>query len=138
MPKLSSNAHDLSRGQLALATGCNMETIRYYERVELMPSPRRSENGYRIYSEESRKRLSFILQLKSLGFSIEETKNVCALLDDDAYTCGDVHRVTVEHLGVVREKLKELRKMERRLKELAKSCREGQPPDCPIIDALYV
>ncbi len=128
---------EFTRGQLATATGCNPETIRYYENMNLMPAPRRAENGYRIYNDESRKRLSFILRLKALGFSIEETQNVFARLDNDSYECGDIHRVTLEHLAVVQGKLKDLRKMEKRLKELSNMCGQGQLPDCPIIDVLY-
>jgi len=130
------NEDEYTRGQLAKVTGCGPETIRYYEANGLLPPPQRAANGYRIYDAESRKRLSFVLQLRGLGFSIEEIRRLCSLLDNE-YTCGDIHQITIEHLGTVKEKIRELQRMQRRLKKLADSCGKGSLPDCPIIDALY-
>lgn len=133
----TQNPIEFTRGQLAQATGCGAETIRYYESNGLLPLPRRAANGYRIYDDENRKRLAFVLRLRGLGFTIEEIRRVCSLLDNENYTCGDIHEVTVEHLSAVREKIRELQKMQRQLKELADLCGQGSKPDCPIIDALY-
>lgn len=132
-----SQVREYTRGQLARVAGCGGETIRYYESNGLLPKVRRAANGYRIYDDDNRKRLSFVLQLRGLGFSIEEIMGVCALLDRDDYTCGDIHHITVDHLTTIKEKIRELRKMERRVKELADLCGAGSKPDCPIIDALY-
>jgi len=128
---------EFTRGQLAQAAGCGAETIRYYESNGLLPKPRRAANGYRIYDDESRKRLSFVLRLRGLGFTIEEIRKLCLLMDKDDYGCGDIHAITVEHLGAVKEKIRELQQMQKRLKELAEMCGKGALPDCPIIDALY-
>ncbi len=129
---------EFTRGQLARATGCGAETIRYYEGNGLLPQPMRAANGYRIYNDDTRKRLAFILRLRGLGFTIEEIRNVCTLLDDKTYTCHDIHDITIDHLETVRAKIRELQKMQRQLKSLAGLCEQGSVPDCPIIDALYV
>lgn len=137
MPRRNSELTEMTRSQLATVTNCGMGSIRYYEDIGLMPEPHRAANGYRIYNEESRKRLSFILRLRGLGFSIGNTKNVCDLLDDDAYTPRDVYEIMMTHLEVIRAKINELRRMERRLKGLVSQCGRGKLPTCPIIDALY-
>jgi len=132
-----SHAQEFTRGQLAQLVGCGAETIRYYETNGLLPAVKRAANGYRIYDDDNRKRLSFVLRLRRLGFSIDEIRNVCSLLDHDSYTCGDIHEITIDHLNTVRSKIKELRQMERKVKELSDLCGAGAKPDCPIIDALY-
>ena len=71
----------LLRAQLAKLTGCNLETIRYYEKVGLLPPPPRSANGYRVYSPELTQRLQFILRARDIGFSMEETRSLLALTD---------------------------------------------------------
>ncbi len=138
MKKPTPSHLDYSRGQLAAAVDCGPETIRYYEQIGLLPEPRRTANGYRIYGDDTRKRLSFVLRLRGLGFTIEEIENVCALLDNNTYTCGDIHNVALEHLEAVRTKIRELQKMQRQLKSLVGLCGQGELPDCPIIDTLYI
>ncbi len=138
MGAASSDHTEFTRGQLARATGCGAETIRYYESNGLLPPPRRAANGYRIYDDEGRKRLGFVLQLRGLGFTIEETRRLCSLLDNENYSCGEIHDIAVEHIGGVQKKIRELQKMQRKLKDLAELCGTGAKPNCPIIDALYV
>ena len=127
----------MTRGQLAAQTGCNGETIRYYEEIGLMPDPTRTAAGYRIYNETHLRRLSFIRRLRALGFTLQEVRSLLGLVDSDAYTCGEVHAITIEHLAMVHKKLSDLRKMERSLHQLAAKCSDDDVPECPIIDDLY-
>ena len=124
-------------GQLSMRTGCNIETIRYYERIALMPEPARSAGGHRIYGGDLLKRLGFIRRSRELGFSIDQIRELLALVDGGDLTCAEVKGVTLDHLDEVRRKLADLRKIERVLGEMAKACDGGTTPDCPIVEALY-
>lgn len=128
---------DLTRKGLAQATGCNIETVRYYEKIALLPVPARSANGYRIYTRDDIKRLGFIRKLRALGFSLDETRGLLTLVDGHDYTCKDVHEIAVNHLDNIHAKIADLRKMEKTLAEMARACSGGDVPQCPIIDDLY-
>ncbi len=127
----------VTRGRLAKATGCNIETIRYYEQIGLMPAAMRSDSGYRIYGAIERQRLSFILRGRELGFSIKGLRSLLSLVDGGDYTCGEVRDQTLRHLEDVRAKIADLRRLELTLAEVSAQCEGGTVPDCPIIDALF-
>ena len=126
----------MKRNDLAQATGCNLETIRYYENIGVMPPPQRSENGYRVYDEDDRKRLSFVMRGRDLGFNLKEIKALLALLDTNSVTCEEVYDRTKTHLASVRQKIRDLKKLERVLSTTAAQCSGENVPDCPVIDAL--
>ena len=126
----------IKRGELARLSGCNVETIRYYENIGLMPEPPRSEGGHRLYPEDHQTRLRFILRSRELGFSIEELRSLLSLVDSGEYTCGEIHQLTVEHLASISKKIADLKKLERTLKEISNQCDDDNAPDCPIIEAL--
>lgn len=126
----------MTRGELAIRTGCNLETIRYYERTGVMPDPGRTESGYRQYDVQHERRLRFIMRGRALGFSIVDLKDLLQLVDRRAVTCAEVRPTAQAHLAVVREKLADLRCMERILGEIVRSCSGDDVPDCPLIDAL--
>ena len=128
---------NLTRGRLAKKTGVNIETIRYYEKIELMPEPIRAGNGYRVYDETGLKRLSFIRRCRELGFSLDKVRGLLGLVDGGDYTCADVRDLSIVHLDDVRQKIRDLRKMERTLKEMVSQCDGGLVPECPIVDRLY-
>ena len=130
-------AAPLTRGTLAKRTGCNIETIRYYEQIKLMPDPPRSEGGHRLYGEEHLKRLTFICRARELGFSIEEVRGLLALVDGGDYSCAEVQALTLEHVDDIRRKIADLRKIERVLKDMASQCDDGEIPECPVIEALF-
>lgn len=127
----------LGIGALSERTGCNVETIRYYERRGLLPDPPRTEGGHRVYAEEHLKRLTFIRRSRELGFTLEEVCRLLRMVDGKHYTCGEVRSVTLDHLEDVRGKLADLRKLERVLKQLADRCVGDEAPDCPIVEALF-
>jgi len=128
---------NVTRGALAKDAGCNIETIRYYEDIGLLPEPPRSDAGYRLYGDDGRRRLRFILRARELGFTIEELRGLLALVDRGDYTCREVHDLTIGHLETVREKVADLKRLERTLVRISDACRGGAVPECPIIDALW-
>jgi len=125
------------RGELANQTGVNSETIRYYEKIALMPNPARSAGGHRLYDQSHLKRLSFIRRSRGLGFTLQEIRELLQLVDGGDYTCAEVRDRTVVHLDDVSRKIRDLQKMQRTLKSMASKCDGGLVPDCPIVDALF-
>src|SRR5215207_8444673 len=97
-------------GKLSEGTGVHIETIRYYERIGLLPAPPRSEGGRRLYSTEHLARLIFLRRSRELGFSLEEIRTLLRLVEGGDYTCGDVKALTMQHLQNVRQKMRDLRK----------------------------
>ncbi len=126
-----------SRGQLAKLTGVKGETIRYYEKCGLLDAPARSAGGHRIYTEYHAARLKFIRRCRELGFAISEIDALLGLADAQEKTCEQVRQTTAAHLNDVQDKIKDLRKMERTLKDLIGKCEANTSLDCPIIDVLF-
>ena len=126
---------DLTIGGLSAGTGVKVETIRYYERIGLLPVPMRNAGGRRLYGAEDLKRLTFIRRSRELGFALSEARELLGLLDR-GYTCAQVKALTVGHLQDVRDKIVDLQRLERSLADLAERCDGGDLSDCPIIDAL--
>ena len=124
-------------GALSKQTGCNIETIRYYERIGLMLPATRSDGGHRLYGESQGRRLGFIRRTRELGFTLEQVRTLLKLVDWGRYTCAQVKRITVHHLDEVRRKVVDLRKIERVLEQMAAQCEGGTVPKCPVIDALF-
>jgi MerR family mercuric resistance operon transcriptional regulator len=130
------SVNGLQRGELAKRTGCNLETIRYYEKIGLLPQPPRNANGYRIYDETHAGRLHFILRGRELGFGIEEIRGFLELVDGGSQTCAEVKARTEEHLVSVRAKIADLQRIERVLTRTAAQCSGDMVPECPIIETL--
>lgn len=126
----------LQRAGLARLTGCNLETIRYYESIGLMPDPPRTAAGYRIYDESHVSRLRFILRARELGFAIEDIRDLLGLVDDGNQTCAEVKEWTERHLADVRAKIADLRRIENVLASTAAKCTGDQVPACPVLDVL--
>ena len=127
----------IKRGELAARSGCNIETIRYYEKIGLLKPPERTSSGHRLYSRDDCARLGFILRGRDLGFSIVELKSLLSLVDSHDYGCGEVLDLTRDHLASVRQKIADLKKLERTLADVSAQCKGGDVPKCPIIDALF-
>ena len=124
-------------GELSKRTGCNIETIRYYERIALLRAPARSAGRYRVYDTGDVRRLAFIRRARGLGFTLDEVRALLALSANDAQgTCADVRELAESHLAEVRGKIADLHAMERVLADAVRRCMVGEAPGCPIIDAL--
>jgi MerR family mercuric resistance operon transcriptional regulator len=126
----------LKRGELARRTGCNLETVRYYENIGLLPEPPRSANAYRIYDDAHIRRLRFVLRARELGFAIEEIRGLLQLADCGHQTCAAVKARTVKHLSDVRAKIADLRRIERVLATTTAACSGDDVPECPVLAAL--
>ena len=126
----------LRRVDVARATGCNLETIRYYETVGIMPDPPRSAKGYRCYDDAHVRRLKFVMRSRDLGFSLEEIRGLLGLVDDRTQTCAQVQTVAESHLQDVQEKIADLKRIERVLSETVARCTGDAAPECAVIDAL--
>lgn len=124
------------RAGLARKTGCNLETIRYYENIGVMPDPPRTAKGFRVYDASHVARLRFIMRMRELGFTLEEVRGFLALTDDGAQTCAEVQQRTEAHLVDVRAKIADLQRIERALAETAAQCSGENVPECPVLDAL--
>ncbi|HKW92533.1 MAG TPA: helix-turn-helix domain-containing protein [Methylomirabilota bacterium] len=127
----------LAIGALSKRTGCKVETIRFYERARLLPTPARSTGGYRLYSNDHLKRLTFIRRARALGFSVDEVRKLLKLADERKRPCAEVRVVAGAHLEEVQAKIADLRAMERVLRETVAKCTDGRRADCPLIEALY-
>ncbi|RMD64444.1 MAG: MerR family transcriptional regulator [Alphaproteobacteria bacterium] len=135
--KPTGQARFFTRGMIAARTGVNIETVRYYERIGLLPAPPRSRGGHRIYDEALLRRLNFIRRCSELGFTLAEIRSFLHLVDGGDYTCGEVADLTRAHLADVRRRIADLRRLEKVLGEMVARCAGGEIPDCPIIEALF-
>lgn len=124
-------------GELAQQTGCQVETIRYYEREGILPKPQRGQNNYRLYGEPHQRRLQFVRRCRDLGFSLEEVRTLLDMINGGTQSCADVEALGRSHLEAVREKIADLRKMEARLSELVSRCHGGRTPDCSFVEELF-
>lgn len=126
----------LRRGELAKRTGCNIETIRYYERIGLLPDPPRSDNGFHSYDERHLTRLAFVRRARELGFTLEEVEGLLRLVDGGHNTCSQVQDLALRHVEEIQRKIDDLRNMKRALKEMAAQCSGEEVPECPIVEIL--
>ena len=129
-------ARGLKRGELAQRTGSNLETIRYYEKIGLLPHPPRSSSDYRIYDETHVRRLRFVLRGRELGFNIEEIRGLLSLVDGGRQTCAEVRTRTEYHLNDIRGKISDLHRIETILANTAARCSGNEVPECAILEAL--
>ncbi len=123
-------------GELAADCDCAVETIRYYEKIGLLPEPVRRANGYRSYDEEHRKWLQFILRSRALGFSQAEVRRLTDVAHQHRPACVEVYDLLQEHVNDVQKRISELQQMERALVRLTDKCHDGTLHDCPVIDEL--
>ena len=122
--------------EAAAASGCHLETIRYYERIGLMRPPHRTASGYRAYRPEEVDRLRFITRSRDLGFSLEEIGSLLHLAESARLPCEEVDAVARRHLQEVRTRLQDLRRMESELKRVIQSCEGGVRAQCTILETL--
>lgn len=124
-------------GELAQASLCSVETVRYYEREGLLPPPARSSGNYRLYGPGHVERLRFIRHCRSLDMSHDEMRALLAFRDSPQKRCDEVNLLLDEHIGHVARRIAELKALERELKELRGRCRAVQATrDCGIMQSL--
>lgn len=126
----------LTIGDLGKATRTKVETVRYYERIGLLPRPARTSGNYRSYGDAALSRLSFIRRARDLGFSLDQVRALLKLSDDRSQDCASVDRIARTHLGEVERKLADLEALRRELNTLIDSCDGGSVAQCRIIEAF--
>jgi Cu(I)-responsive transcriptional regulator len=126
----------LTIGDLAKATDTKVETIRYYERVGLLPAPARTRGNYRSYSSEQLDRLSFIRRARGLGFSLSQVRGLLRLSDQRRRSCEAVDAIAREHLAEVDSKIADLAALRCELDRIISQCGHSTVAECRIIEAL--
>ncbi|MDE5444838.1 MerR family DNA-binding protein [Bradyrhizobium sp. CSA207] len=127
----------MQRAELARRTGSNLETVRYYEKVGLLPEPPRTPGGYRSYDTTHERRLRFVLRARELGFSLDEIRALLRLVDERDQPCAEALAVAATHLQEIRAKIADLKRLERVLKDVVVQCGDGTLPECPLIETLF-
>ena len=128
--------HSIQIGELSRRTGCNIETIRYYERIGLLPAPPR-RGRYRRYVKEDVLRLSFVRRARELGFTLAEVRALLDLALGGQAVCAEVRDLAAVHLKDVRGRISDLKRMERVLADAVRECDAGHDMGCPLIETLY-
>jgi MerR family copper efflux transcriptional regulator len=122
-------------GAAAATSGLPAKTIRYYEDIGLI-TPDRAENSYRDYSDQHVHKLRFLQRARSLGFSIDECRQLLSLYEDETRASADVKRLANKHLDEIEQKITELASMRDVLKKLVNSCHGDARAECPILNDL--
>ena len=124
-------------GEVAAAAAVNVQTLRYYERVGLLPKPERRSSGYRAYDPQSVRRLRFIKRAQDLGFKLGEIGDLLALREQSESACEQVEARASATLERIREKIRDLESMRAALSEYLTACHSRRPLDeCPLLRAL--
>lgn len=124
-------------GDLARRFGVPVETIRYYEREQLLPLPDRTASNYRVYGPAHIDRLRFIVNCRALDMTLDEIRSLLTYHDRPTEDCGEVTRLLDEHIGHVSQRIEELRRLETQLRRLRSVCRHGgSTGNCGILKSL--
>jgi len=123
-------------GQAATASGVSAKMIRYYESIALIPPGRRSDAGYRIYGENDLHALRFVKRARSLGFSLEQIRELLSLWGNKERASADVKAIAQGHVADLDQRIAELTEMRDTLQTLANCCHGDDRPDCPILQSL--
>lgn len=139
MPTITAaRAQEFAIGKLSRLTGVNIETIRYYEKIKVLPTPSRTESGRRVYGPLERRILAFVRRSRELGFSLDEVRALLRLGGPEKASCREVRDVAAHHLDDIRAKIRDLRKLERLLAKTVAQCTGTTAPQCPVLDILDV
>ena len=128
---------EFSIGDLAKATDTKVVTIRYYEKIGLLPPPPRTAGNYRAYRPEHLQRLHFIRRCRDLGFALDQVRSLLSLTSRRDQDCSEVDRITADHLTAVERKMADLASLAEELRRIGGACHGGRPvADCRILEAL--
>ncbi len=137
--KVEATGHILPIGAVAQGSGLTVETIRYYERIGLLPRPVRIDRRIRRYEPAVLARLTFIARAKALGLSLAEIREL-VVATTGPNGCDKVHRALAAHLEEVDRRLRELRALRETLKGYARSCADAlarqSNPNCPVVESI--
>lgn len=133
---MTKSPKPLAIGKLAAGAGTRVETVRFYERIGLLPKPDRTAGNYRSYSRSHAARLNFIRRARDLGFSLDMVRALLKMADQKDQDCAEVDAIARQHLAEVERKLTDLRAMRHELKDLINGCSRGSIAKCQIIQSL--
>ena len=131
-----TNTRGYPIGAMSARTGVNIETIRYYERIKVLPAAPRTEGGRRVYGSEDRRVLAFVRRGRELGFTLDEIRTLLDLGAPIGASCAEVEKVASAHLADVRAKIADLARLEAVLAEAVAQCTGDAVPVCPVLDIL--
>ena len=134
----AARADGLTIGKLSQLTGVNIETIRYYEKIKILPVPSRAANGRRMYGPMEHRILAFVRRSRELGFSLDEVRALLRLGGPEKASCREVREIAAHHLDDIRAKMADLRKLERLLAKTVAQCTGTTAPECPVLDILDI
>src|SRR5262245_26469450 len=136
--RVASQTDGLMIGEVSRLTGVHIETIRYYERIKMLPKPPRTVGGRRAYSSTHVRFLAFIKRSRELGFSPDEVRALLRLGAPEKAPCRQVRDIALDHLNDIRAKITDLRNLERLLAKTVAKCTGTTAPECPVLDILDV
>lgn len=123
-------------GELASRAGCDVQTVRFYEREGLLEAPVRDVSGYRRYEERHLTQLSFVRHLRSLDIPLAEVRQLLDFAARPDQTCAQVNDLLDGHIAIVKQRLRSLRALERQLVDLRRSCDGDGSHPCAILEAF--
>ncbi|WP_299437909.1 helix-turn-helix domain-containing protein [uncultured Rhodospira sp.] len=123
-------------GTVARLTGTKVDTVRYYERIGLLPTPARTGGNQRVYDREHLRRLAFVRGARRLGFTLDEVRELIALGGEADRPCTDIHAVATRHLLAVDEKIAHLHRLRDELAQLMEQCEGGVVERCGVLESL--
>ncbi len=126
----------LAIGALATAAGVKVPTIRYYESVDLLPEPVRTDSNRRIYGDRDVRRLSFIRHARELGFEVEAIRELLALADEPQRPCAEADAIALAHLADIESKIGRLELLRGEVKRMLGDCARGRIRECRVIEVL--
>jgi DNA-binding transcriptional MerR regulator len=133
---MNSQALSLAIGDLSRRTGCNIQTIRYYEQIGLLAAPPRTDGGQRRYSAGAVQRLGFIRHARDLGFDIAAIRELIALAGEPDRPCEDADRIARAQLESVKSKIAGLKLLQTELERMLHNCAHGTISDCRVVETL--
>lgn len=126
----------LSIGALAKATDVKVTTIRFYERIGLLPEPLRAANDRRVYDERTLSRLAFIKHARQLGFAVDAIRTLLQLSDQPDQSCEQANVLAAEQLAAVDSKIARLEALRGELQRVVSAACQGRVADCRVIEVL--
>lgn len=123
-------------GLVSRRSGCSIDTIRFYEKTGILPQPRRTEAGRRVFDESDIARITFVRRARELGFSLDEVRGLLALAEGTGDSCDQVRSLARHHLDEIATRIADLTTMQTVLDALVAQCAQGTNPTCPLITAL--
>jgi MerR family transcriptional regulator, mercuric resistance operon regulatory protein len=137
-PIKALRADGMPIGGLSRLCGVNIETIRYYEKIKMLPAPLRTERGHRVYGPKETRILVFIRRGRELGFTLDQIRALLNLSGPGQASCAEMREIAKHHIEDIRAKINDLTKLERLLRKTVAQCSGGTIPDCPVLDILDV